>query len=104
MLYEVITVGTNSHTASKPFLYEEVSKYYNFNAENDKLKKETTTWTGRKLLNENLVRIQGKDYWFTIDPIFDLEVGKDTDADFNTTYNNTRGILVHGGLGEKFNS
>jgi len=96
-------VGTNSHTASKPFLYEEVSKYYNFNAENDKLKKETTTWTGRKLLNENLVRIQGKDYWFTIDPIFDLEVGKDTDADFNTTYNNTRGILVRGGLGEKFN-
>ena len=26
-------VGTNSHTASKPFVYEEVSKYYDFNAE-----------------------------------------------------------------------
>jgi len=96
-------VGTNSHTASKPFLYEDVSKYYDFKAEKEMLKKNTKTWAGKKLWNENLVQLQGKDYWFTIDPIFDLEVGKDTEADFNTTYNNTRGILVRGGLGEKFN-
>tara|TARA_R110002050_G_scaffold57866_1_gene130111 strand:- start:13878 stop:15977 length:2100 start_codon:yes stop_codon:yes gene_type:complete len=96
-------IGTNSHTASKPFVYEEVSKYYDFKAENKKLLKETDTWGGRKLWNEHLVQLQGKDYWFTIDPIFDLEIGKDTDADFNTTYNNTRGFLVQGGLGKKFN-
>ncbi|MDO5972434.1 gliding motility protein RemB [Flavivirga aquimarina] len=96
-------VGTNSHTASKPFVYEEVSKYYDFKAEKEKLKKEKSSWAGRKLWNEHLVQLQGKDYWFTIDPIFDLQVGKDTDASFNTTYNNTRGILVQGGLGKKFN-
>ena len=96
-------VGTNSHTASKPFMYDEVDNYYDFKAEKDSLKKETNTWTGRKLWNEHLVAIQGKDYWFTIDPIFDLEVGKDFEADFSSTFNNTRGIYVLGGLGKKLN-
>ncbi|WP_445737533.1 gliding motility protein RemB [Mariniflexile sp.] len=96
-------VGTNSHTASKPLVYEDVSKYYDFKTEKEKLQKETDTWAGRKLWNEHLVQLQGTDYWFTIDPILDLEVGKDTYADFNSTYNNTRGVLVQGGLGKKFN-
>jgi len=93
-------VGTNSHTAAKPFLYDEVSKYYDFNAEKKALIKDSESWWGRKLWNEHLVQVQGKDYWFTIDPIFDLEVGKDTDADFSSTFNNTRGIYVQGGLGK----
>lgn len=94
-------VGTNSHTASKPFIYEDVSRYYDFKAEKGKLLKETDTWVGRKLWNEHLVQLQGNDYWFTIDPIFDLETGTDANADFNSTYNNTRGFLVQGGLGDK---
>ncbi len=96
-------VGTNSHTASKPFIYEDVSKYYDFKAEKEKLQKNAETWAGRKLWNEHLVQLQGNDYWFTIDPIFDLQIGKDTDASFNTTFNNTRGLLVQGGLGKAFN-
>lgn len=95
-------VGTNSHTASKPFVYQDISKYYDFEAEKTALKKNVSTWGGRKLFNEHLVQLQSKDYWFTIDPIFDLQVGKDTDADFNTTFNNTRGFYVQGGLGKKF--
>ncbi len=95
-------VGTNSHTASKPFVYEDVANYYDFNAEKERLEKDTETWAGRKLWNEHLVQIQGKDYWFTVDPILDLQVGKDTEADFSSTYNNTRGFYVQGGLGEKF--
>ncbi|WP_027137772.1 hypothetical protein [Gaetbulibacter saemankumensis] len=96
-------VGTNSHTASKPYVYQEVSGYYDFQAEKDKLKQTRQTWFGRKLWNEHLVQLQSHEFWFTLDPIFDLQVGKDTDADFNSTYNNTRGILVQGGLGKKFN-
>ncbi|MDX1470693.1 MAG: hypothetical protein R3213_04290 [Flavobacteriaceae bacterium] len=96
-------VGTNSHTASKPFLYQDVSKYYDFQAEKEKLLKQTNTWWGRKLWNEHLVRIQSEDYWFVVDPIFDLQIGVDTDADFNTTFNNTRGFIVQGGLGKNFN-
>ncbi len=96
-------VGTNSHTASKPFMYDEVSKYYDIKAEKEKLDKAKTSWAGKKLWYEHLVQLQGKDYWFSIDPIFDLQVGKDTDADFSSTYNNTRGFMVQGGLGKKFN-
>ncbi|MDO7173439.1 gliding motility protein RemB [Mariniflexile sp. AS56] len=94
-------IGTNSHTASKPFIYEDVSKYYDFKAEKDKLLKEADSWGSRKLWNEHLVQLQGPDYWFTIDPVFDLQTGTDANADFNSTYNNTRGVLIQGGLGDK---
>ncbi len=96
-------LGTNSHTAAKPFVYEEVAAYYDFEAEKKALIKGTDAWWSRKLWDEHLVQVQGKDFWFTIDPVFDLQLGKDTEADFSTTYNNTRGIFVQGGLGKKFN-
>ncbi|WP_299382405.1 gliding motility protein RemB [uncultured Lacinutrix sp.] len=96
-------IGTNSHTASKPFIYEDVSAYHDFNSENEALKKEKKTWLGKKVWNEHLVQLQGKEYWFTVDPIFDLQAGKDTDASFGSTFNNTRGVFVQGGLGKKFN-
>ncbi|WP_406685020.1 gliding motility protein RemB [Seonamhaeicola sp. MEBiC1930] len=96
-------LGTNSHTAAKPFLYSDVAKYYDFDEEQKSLQKNADSWAGKKLWNEHFVQIQGKDYWFIIDPVFDLQVGKDTDADFNSTYNNTRGFVVQGGLGKKFN-
>lgn len=96
-------IGTNSHTASKPFLFADVMPYYNIEAERAALAKEKSTWLGRKFWNENLVQVQGEDYWFTIDPIFDLQIGKDTEADFSSTFNNTRGLLIQGGLGKKFN-
>ncbi|OIQ16658.1 gliding motility protein RemB [Lacinutrix sp. MedPE-SW] len=95
-------IGTNSHTAAKPFIYNDVSNYHDFEAKKQALLKEKDTWLGRKLWNEHLARIQGKDYWFIIDPILDLEMGKDTDADFGTTYNNTRGVNIQGGLGDRF--
>ena len=98
---DINRVGTNSHTASKPYLYQDVVNYYDFEAENEALKKDTQTWVGKKIWNEHLVQLQSEDYWFTIDPIFDLQLGKDTDADFNYTYNNTRGLYVQGGLGDK---
>ncbi len=93
-------LGTNSHTAAKPLLFDEVATYYDFSAEKKALMKNTEGWWGRKIWNEHLVQVQGKDYWFTIDPIFDLQVGKDSDADFDTTFNNTRGIYIQGGLGK----
>jgi len=95
-------IGTNSHTAAKPLLFNEVSPYYDFTAEKKTLTKTKESWWGRKLWNEHLVQVQGKDYWFTIDPVFDLEVGKDTDADFSSTFNNTRGIYIQGGIGKHF--
>ncbi|MBT8273498.1 MAG: gliding motility protein RemB, partial [Bacteroidia bacterium] len=94
-------VGSNSHSASKPYSYESVARYYDLDAANEALKKGGSSWGSRKLFNEHLVSLQSKSYWFTIDPIFDLQVGKDGDADFNSTFNNTRGIYIQGELGKK---
>jgi len=97
------SIGTNSHTASKPFVYEEVSNYYDFQAEQARLKKDADFWGEKKLWNEHMVQLQGKDYWFTVDPILDLQLGSDSNLDSGSTYNNTRGILIQGGLGSKLN-
>lgn len=96
-------IGTNSHTASKPFTYSEVSKYYNFNEANEKLMLPKNSWVGRKLFNENLVAIQGKEYWFTMNPILDLRLGKTTPDVGRMTYNNTRALQIQGGIGSQVN-
>ena len=96
-------VGTNNHTASKPFTYAEVNKYYNLSEANSKLMKNKKSWWGRKLLNENTVAIQGEDYWFTMNPIFDLQMGKSSPSVSDYTYINTRGLQIRGGLGSQIN-
>ena len=96
-------VGSNNHTASKPYTYVEVAKYYDLTAENEKLKKMTSSWWGRKLWNENLVEIQGEDYWFVINPIVDFQVGTASGEKQVSTFVNTRGINFSGGLGSQLN-
>lgn len=97
-------IGLNTHTASKPYLYREVNKYYDFKERRDELLQERATWAGRKLWNEHLVRFQTDDYWFALDAGFDLQIGKDFEQeDFDFTYNNTRAAIIQGGLGDKLN-
>jgi hypothetical protein len=96
-------VGSNNHTASKPYNYAEVSKYYNLKEVNQKLMKKKETWLGKKLWNENLIAIQGENYWFTLNPILDLQVGKASPSRTNYTFVNTRGIQFRGGLGKNLN-
>ncbi|SHG68687.1 gliding motility protein RemB [Winogradskyella jejuensis] len=94
-------IGTNSHTAAKPFLYDDVAPYYDFKAEKEGLSKNAESWLGRKLWDEHLVQVQGKDYWFTVDPILDLQAGSDSEG--GSTYNNTRGVFIQAGLGKRLN-
>ncbi|RTY90024.1 gliding motility protein RemB [Flavobacterium sp. GT3R68] len=96
-------VGTNNHTGSKPFTYSEVSKYYNLKEANQKIQKKTSGWVTRKLWNENTVQIQGDGYWFTMNPIFDVQLGKSDPSDAKYTFVNTRGIQIQGGLLEQLN-
>lgn len=96
-------VGSNNHTASKPYTYAEVSKYYNLKAVNQSLQKNVSTWLGRKFWNENLVQIQGEDYWLALNPILDLQMGKASDLDASYTYVNTRALNFRGGLGKQIN-
>ena len=92
-------VGLNNHTSQKPYIYSEVNKYYNFEAQNQELLKNKSSWFGRKWWNEHFITLKGKDYWLTLDPGVDLQVGKDFDADINT-YNNTRLVYTQGGIGK----
>jgi len=92
----------NSHTGFKPFLYSETSKYVDLDAQKTTLFKNKSSKWGQKLWNEHLFKVQKEDYWFTIDPIFDLQIGKDN-SDNDYTYNNTRAIQIQGGLGKNFN-
>lgn len=96
-------VGSNNHTASKPYTYAEVSKYYNLKAVNESLQKNVSTWLGRKFWNQNMVQIQGEDYWLSLNPIVDLQLGKASDSDASYTYVNTRALNFRGGLGEQIN-
>lgn len=93
-------VGLNNHTAQKPYIYEEVNKYYDFEGENTKLLMNKTSWFGRKWWNEHFITIKGKDYWITLDPGVDLQLGKDFDSDIRT-YNNTRLAVAQGGIGKR---
>lgn len=93
-------VGLNNHTAQKPYIYSEVNKYYDFEAANEALLKDKSSWFGRKLWNEHFVTIKGKDYWLTIDPGVDLQAGKDFDGEVDT-YNNTRLVYTQGGIGKQ---
>lgn len=92
-------IGQNNHTAQKPYLYNEIDTYYNFELENQKLLKSSRSWLGRKWWNEHFVDFKGEDYWFTLDPGLDLQLGKDIDTEVNT-YNNTRLVHAQGGLGK----
>lgn len=96
-------VGANNHTATKPYTYAEVSKYYNLREVNQKLMKNKTSWFGRKLWNENTVQIQGEGYWFTVNPVFDLQMGRAESQNAQSTYVNTRALQIQGGLGKEIN-
>lgn len=96
-------VGSNNHTGSKPYTYTEVAKYYDIAAENEKLKKNKSSWWGRKLWNENLVEIKGEDYWFVFNPIVDLQVGTASGNKQQNTFVNTRGVNFSAGLGTQLN-
>jgi hypothetical protein len=96
-------VGANNHTASKPYTYVEVAKYYSISDQNKKIKKNKSSWWGRKIWDENMVEIQGEDYWFVVNPIFDLQVGTASGNKQVNTFVNTRAINFSGGLGKQLN-
>ncbi len=101
-LYEMAMnrVGTNAHTAVKPFTFSYVNEYYDLEAERASQQKEVSTWLGRKWWNEHFFQVAGEDYWFVVDPGVDLQFGRDTSEELNTS-NNTRLVQINGGVGKQ---
>tara|TARA_R110001632_G_scaffold44744_2_gene113617 strand:- start:735 stop:2828 length:2094 start_codon:yes stop_codon:yes gene_type:complete len=101
--YEYAMHKNNTHSASKPYLYKDVNQFINLDSiKNQFLKPEKETWLGKKLWNEHLLSIQGEDYWFNLDFLVDVQLGKDNSDDVSFTYNNSRILQINGGLGEQF--
>lgn len=91
-----------THTASKPYVFNEINTYIDLTSEKEKfLKPSKKSWVGKKIWNEHLLQIKEKDFWLTVDFLVDVQVGKDN-SDIPYTYNNSRIITVNGGLGNKF--
>ncbi|WP_196885547.1 gliding motility protein RemB [Aureivirga sp. CE67] len=98
-----VNQGDNSHSASKPYSYNYLKDYKNLNEIVSPLLKEKKSWFGRKLWNEHLATVDKKDYWFNIDFLVDLQLGKDKNTDYSYTYNNTRALQIEGGIGKHLN-
>jgi hypothetical protein len=93
--------NSTSHTAVKPYAYNNVNVVYDLDAEKSQfLKPEKTTWLGRKFWNEHLLEVKEEEYWFNLDFLLDVQLGKDN-SDVSYTYNNTRALTINGGLGKK---
>lgn len=58
-------------------------------------------WVNRKLFYENFLRFQGDNYDLTINPVMAFQYGQDAGADYDFTYQNTRGARIELALGEK---
>ena len=93
----------NTHTAAKPFIYAETMNYVDLSQQKKDLLKNKKGWWGRKFWNEHMVQIKGDNYWLTLNPAADLQLGKDNSNDFSYTYNNTRAVIANGGIGKNFN-
>jgi len=59
------------------------------------------TWVGRKLRKEHLLAIDADDIKLSVDPVFNVSLGRDQKNDRNV-YVNTRGVLVMGNMHDKF--
>ncbi len=58
-------------------------------------------WITQKIFKENFIVLKGKEYWCSIDPIIDLELGTDLVGDSLTRlFWNTRGIRVQAKIGK----
>jgi len=101
-LYNELFTNTpdSLHTGLKPLHFFEInneiySKYYN------ELVADKKTWIGRKLFNEHLFIINNEDYFITIDPVIDWQLGKDNLRTNDYVFKNTRGIRVEGQIGKQ---
>ena len=86
-----------NHTGVRPYIYQSDIDIDAFEAQRESLMKDKTGWWGRKFWNENMVEISGENYWLHLDPLVDLQLGKDN-SDFNYTYLNTRAARIEGNL------
>lgn len=91
------------HTFSQPFIGQPLMDSLDQFDVGRWERKKREKWLGRKLKNENLIVIDTGNFYLTIDPVFDFQVGSDLADTANTQLStNTRGVVIQGAIGSKF--
>ena len=85
-------ISNNIHTPNKPYL---------FSNQDSLIVKKEGKWLNKKWNSENFVQVQSNDYSLTLNPVLNLEIGKEFGNE-KTIYTNTRGIIAEGKLGNRF--
>tara|TARA_Y100001968_G_C19431326_1_gene757193 strand:+ start:568 stop:2133 length:1566 start_codon:yes stop_codon:yes gene_type:complete len=85
-------IQNDFHTSFKPYLFQ--------NSDSIIINKEGS-WIKRKWNNEHFLQVENDDYSLIVNPIINLEIGKEIHSK-NILWTNTRGIMADGKLGEKF--
>ncbi|MFT3739790.1 MAG: hypothetical protein QM786_13620 [Breznakibacter sp.] len=95
--------NTNFHTAIRNYEMRQSEELFDMDS---LLYAGIKTWGGkqhivRRFVNDNLLRWKTDDYDVSINPLFDFELGKESQEGKNT-YVNTRGAMVNGTIGKRF--
>ena len=89
---ELHEISNKKHTANKPYL---------FSNKDSVIEKKDGKWLSRKWNYEHFIQEKTTDFSLTLNPIINLEIGKEFGND-KTIYTNTRGIIAEGKLGTRF--
>jgi len=74
-LSDSVTKPNNSHLSLKPIHESRTESETIFKDEGDYY-----YWITQKLFKEHFLIFEGEDYWCAVDPIVDLEIGKDFES------------------------
>ncbi|MCO6500518.1 MAG: hypothetical protein J5I47_09105 [Vicingus serpentipes] len=108
--------NNGTHTAFQPiiqsFIQEDTSifslsksekDYYLINiSKSTKKPSNFLKWLYRTAFYENFAVVDTGNFYLTVDPLLNAEYGKDKEDASTTLYQNTRGIIIRGNVGEKF--
>ena len=107
---------SNTHTSLKPILQSHINIDSNFDPFNTKTESYLVNlrieekkprnffgWMWRSFAYDNFLVVDTGNFYLTVDPLFNIEMGKDSeDQSGKTLYKNTRGVLIRANVGEKF--
>jgi len=105
---ELYSPENNFHTAVKPWLQTEINNIISIDslqhtyAIESKFSSKFNKWAWNKIFNEHFIKIEKEGFNFTVDPVFNFELGKDLENNNGKKYVNTRGFLVEGSIGRDF--
>lgn len=94
------TPGAGFHTSIRPYRYSDVARLVNPDTLAVKGMEQRKSWGGRKLFDENFLRLDSTEFQLYLDPLFAFDAGKDFSRPQNT-WTNSRGLQVFGSIGKK---